>query len=201
MVRSGKIYDEILQRWQIGRALFGKHFPNKLELTRLQRVFPAMTELTLNELDIRSMQLNRKQLVGAFEADIGNTNLKRVVLQSAVLDLIQESLVLNDCVVRFKRRFKTLGWDLEYNFKRERTHIIEMTKRIQSTESNEKRLRADRGAVGDNGDGRSSLTVPSADLWQEEKQQLLSEIAHLKKVQSEEKQQFMTAIGDHSLIT
>ena len=61
---------------QLTRAL-GVEFTDTMDLSRLQRTFPAMTELTLNELDLQN---KCEQLLNVIDADLDGTRLTHVVL-------------------------------------------------------------------------------------------------------------------------
>ena len=140
---------------KLGCALFGDGFPRKMAMDRIQRVFPNMTELTLNELGMDYLKREGKQLVGAIYASIGDVHLSKIVLQSTAQDIIKESerTVLKDCANEFKSRYSSKRWRIEYNFKNERTQSIEMVKRRAVSQQRETRSKQDIDVWQSHNDG------------------------------------------------
>ena len=106
---------------KLGEALFGAEFPQQLDLSLVEKVFPSALRLTLNHLDKKQMAVECEVVRDVLALVVAKTQLIDVVIQSAPHERIQESgelkIIAED--VTINKKLRDVGWSVAYMFQKE----------------------------------------------------------------------------------
>ena len=113
---------------ELGQALFGQDFPDKISLEHLMKLFPNMRDVSLSDLKRQQMDKDRHQYVAILLDHIkqynrGGRALKNILFQAST-QKIKEDVVLKELATQKAREFKKYGWSVEFKFKNEKTQSL-----------------------------------------------------------------------------